>query len=186
MTGTEIRRVKVQDPLETDKQREAERNVRVDPIEYMFHRGSLTGVQKQAADRFMHLHDKTRSGEAKATWHQIEELQRLGTHVDTSGPRTEVHDSRLEAQGILNEASRVVGKTGYAILVRVCSDRHTLNEIAASFYGEPVTREAKSFVSRRLKEMLDELAAHWGYTSKREPKRRIRDWATVDGKPISS
>lgn len=155
----QVERVTVQDPFEPDKTTTVQRNLKTDPIEYLFARERIDNAQYQAANKFMRLWEVAQSLGAKAGWHKIEEYQRLGCFPDTSGPRTDVHGSRERAQAEFNRAAQCLDRPGLAIVMAICGERHTIQDVARAFYDE--SRASQDYVSRRLKEHLTELADHW-------------------------
>lgn len=133
------------------------RNVKTDPIEYLFARERIDQPQKQAADKFMALWERAAFGGAKA-------IDYSQPKVDTSGPRSAVPAASIDAQSELGHARRVVDQTGWHIVTEICGRRETIEAVARKYYDG--SSGAKYLVSTRLKEILDELAAHWGYASR--------------------
>jgi len=171
----EIAKTQIPDPFEPSRKIVVRRNVRTDPIEYLFARKRIDTALKTAADRFLALWELSAGGSLRS-------LDPSRDRVDTSRTGSGPSDGALAARDSLDAVRRHVGRSGYSILSAVCGERQAIGDVALAFYEG--SRRAEYLVRTRLIETLEELAELWGLAATAPPPRpRQTAWASEDGRP---
>ncbi len=143
-------------------------NTKHDALENLFSRGTISQAQKQAGDRVAALHVRAAGSGAKG-------IDYADDRVDGGGVWKDIPASQLDAMQELARVSRVVGKVGYAVLIRVAADGLSLREVAIMLAGRdrPSAGEC-DYVSRTFKDALDEAAVYFQLqTQSMAPSRRL-------------
>lgn len=130
-------------------------NTRHDALENLFARKKITAAQKEAGDRIAALHVRASGAGARG-------MDYADDRVDGGGVWKDIPASQLDAMKALAEVSRVVGKVGYAVLIRVACDGCSLRDVVMMMTGKNRPNKYEcDYVSRTFRDALDELAVHF-------------------------
>lgn len=139
----------VQDPYEPDKDIIAAYNVNSDVVLNLFRRGKIDDAQLLAGRYFLSLVEK-----AEGSSFLVPNMAR--EPVDCSVHSFSVPDFRLDAQGQLIRVARFLGGRDFRMARKYLTGD-------ASAYPEPETQREKDYHSRRLRDILEDLAGYWGF-----------------------
>ncbi len=86
--------------------------------------------------------------------------------VDMSGYSDLFPVNRIDANSWLSRTVRVLGVTGYALIVAVCCERVKIKGLARQFASGDAQEYAEKYIGKRFREALDDLAVHLGLSLK--------------------
>ena len=143
----------VQDPYAPDELSTVAVNIRSDMVEYLYQRGKIDHAQYTAGMYFLSLVER-----AEGSTSQVVNWAR--EPVDSSIHSFSIPDHRLDAQSELNGVARELGRRDYAL-----ARRYLARDLEA--YPEPSSEREKAYHYRRLRDLLEDMAAFWGFTNDR-------------------
>lgn len=127
-------------------------NLRESPLEWLAARKFIGPAQKRAGERFRACYEAATLGGGRA-------IDYTRPYVQTSGlgdPLTEqAHRAAQELAGV----ARMLGATGYALMIGVCGEGRSLDSMAIDN-----SEAARRYVGKRFRECLSDLARLWGYS----------------------
>lgn len=134
-------------------------NVRESAIETLFARGSLTKLQKTAADTFR-AHWESYSRE------QIAAIDYSRQHVDGGKTVAPISQHRARARRELARARSEIGARNYRLLVSVCGHGRALSDLFP-FNGKDdgPMKLRRLAAAENLRTSLDDVAGVWGLAS---------------------
>lgn len=146
----------------------------VDPIAAMLARHQISAGQAAAADRWRKAFGIVQAGGGVR-------LGEVGTGMRSSARPAE---AVLRAAEKLNQADRVLGDLGAAIILMVVGEGHGCAQVADALFGhgKKASRADAEFVGRLLREGLATLAHLWGFETARP--RRGWHWMADGARPV--
>lgn len=162
--------VQVADPYSPSQQAVVVKNIRVNPLDWMYHRGRIDDAQFAAGNRFRSYYEQGEIGASGA-------IDYSRTKVDGGKLQEPLTEAVYAARRALGMARGATGEAGYALLVAVVGEGVNVGHIARlrpslchGLRGE----RAEGYVSGRLREALDALVAQWGLIAVGQARRRVR------------
>lgn len=138
----------VQDPYDNEPTTVAV-NCNSDMVERLYQRGKIDHAQFTAGRYFLSLVEK-----AEGSSFLVPDMAR--EPVDSSAHSFSVPDFRLDAQTQLIRVARFLGRRDYHL-----ARRYLARDLEA--YPEPPTQRERDYHSRRLRDILEDLAGYWGF-----------------------
>ncbi len=140
----------VQNPYAPDEQSTVAVNIRSDMVEYLYQRGKIDHAEFLAGRYFLALVHKAEGSNALV-------VDPAREPVDCSG-RYEVPIARLDAARKLKDVARYLGSRDYRLARRYLA-------MVPGAYPEPDSRTEKEYHSRRVRDILYDLARYpdWGF-----------------------
>lgn len=132
-------------------------NIHESAIGTMAARGLLDEAQVKAGDRLRYLMERAGGAGARAIDYAREP-------VDGGNGKDPIPDMVIDAAKQLAQVSPLVGRKAYAILQAVIRQGCELKDIAR-------TQREKTTTADYIKDALDILAEHWGYTKGKTPQK---------------
>ena len=162
--------VQVADPYSPSQQTVAVKNIRVNPLDWMYHRGRIDDAQFAAGNRFRSYYEQGEIGASGA-------IDYSRTKVDGGKLQEPLTEAVYAARRSLAMARQATGSVGYALLVAVVGEGINVGQIGRlrpslchGLRGE----RAEGYVSGRLREALDALVAQWGLVAVGQARCRVR------------
>lgn len=143
----------VQDPYEPSEQLTVAVNIRSDLVEFFYNRGKINHAQFLAGRRFLFLVEK-----AEGSCFLV--VDPAKEPVDCTGAAETIPAFRLDAAHELDEVRRYLGRRDYHLARRYFTGD-------AQAYPEPKTQRERDYQYRRLRDILEDLAVHWGYAGQK-------------------
>lgn len=134
-------------------------NIHESAIGTMAARGLLDQAQLKAGDRLRYLLEKAGAGGARAIDYAREP-------VDGGNGKDPIPDMVIDAAKQLAQIQPLLGLRAYAILRTVISQGCELKDIAA-------THRERTTTADYIKDALDILAVHWGFTKRKTPTNDV-------------
>lgn len=141
-------------------------NVKHDVLEHMHSRRQIDDAEKAAGERFMRLVERSGIGGARA-------IDYGRAKVDGGKLADNLSVSVMAATEELADVRKHVGASAYSILQRILVAGGTIKQAARDLYRSDSPRWAE-FLGKRLKEILGEVAEHWGL--KAGDTSKLRSW----------
>ncbi len=143
----------VQDPYAPDELSTVAVNIRSDIIEFLHHRGKIDHAQFTAGRYFLSMVEKAEGSAAQVVnWAR--------EPVDSSITSTTIPDHRLDAATELIRVARYLGRRDYRL-----ARRYLARDLEA--YPQPTSQRERDYHYRRLRDILEDLAAFWGFAQDR-------------------
>lgn len=165
----EVALVEVPDPFEPGRRITVAKNISVHPAENMHARGLIDDAQHAAASRLRSLYEQAEIGGSAA-------IDYSRVRVDGGQLGDPLAEAVYAARRALVGVRRAVGEGGYAVLMVVMGEGHSIEMVArdrpAMARGLKGKR-AEGYISGRIREALDDLVVHWGMIAHGGLRRRM-------------
>ena len=159
----DLQMVDMPDPFEPSKTIRIVKNTRTHPLDHLHAKGQITDAQLAAGNRFLQLFEDAEIGGARAI-----DYERV--KVDISFQHAGISPDVARAIEELKAVERSLGKRTYLITRMIIGQRITPFELAREKDRcEIPSRRTREYFTARFRDILDELADHFG--SARGPER---------------
>ncbi|MFG1341870.1 hypothetical protein [Xanthobacter autotrophicus] len=158
-------RKEVPDPWEPGARISVPCNMRESPIEHMAARKRIDGAQKDAADRYRMLYERSQLGPLRA-------MDPVKEKLDGGGAGEAFSDGLMEAARELAATNKSLGRVAAALMISLVGEGLGIDALA-SRYSHLSAKLAHGYVTGRLLEALDHLVERWGLISEGRGRKKI-------------
>ena len=157
----------VPDPIEIGARLSVRVNLAEHPLELMRARRRLDEAQYEAGARFRAIYERAMIGAGRG-------IDYGKVRVDGGKPADPLSDDCASAHLELSRLARALGMIGYQVVQAVAGHGEPVSQLAQRWPGQEAERTKMDYLTLRLREALDLLAAEvWGAKGKERGRMQV-------------